>query len=321
MTDDRSYRAQPSAVRRSRLSLLILPLIAFLLGLAAMGWLLGNWNAAARYLGVAPEPIVQPPPAPVVQSPPQERPAEASRTLLIDPELQRRVALLEQRLVEIDEYSRAAAGNADRAEGLLVAFAARRALDRGVALGYIEALLSRRFGDSQRQAVATIITASRQPVTLEDLQEGLQEAAPALTGGSPRQDWWTAFRQEFSDLVTIRRQGSPSTLPEERLARATRRLEAGQVDVALAEVLRLPGRDNAADWIASARRYVSARRALDTIETAALLAPRTQPRTTAAAMPPNAASAPAPTSETGPAAALAAAPVAAPVAGAMLPAR
>ena len=50
-----------------------------------------------------------------------------------------------------------------------------------------------------------------------------------------------------------------------------------RVDVALAEVLRLPGRENAGDWVAKARRYVAARRALDTIETAALVEPRTQP--------------------------------------------
>jgi hypothetical protein len=41
----------------------------------------------------------------------------------------------------------------------------------------------------------------------------------------------------------------------------------------LVEVLRLPGRANAAPWIEKARRYVAARQALDTIETAALLEP------------------------------------------------
>jgi len=277
MTD---YSTTGSGTRRSRLSLLILPLIAFLLGLAAMGWLLANWSAAASYLGIAQAQPAQPAaaaPAPA-QQPVQAKSTERAQTLLIDPEMQRRVAQLEQRITEIDDQSRAAVGNADRAEGLLVAFAARRALDRGVALGYIEGLLRQRFGDTQRQAVATIITASRQPVTLEELQDGLKEVGPSLTGGSQQQNWWSAFKAELSDLVTVRRSGTPSTLPDERLNRATRRLEAGQVDVALAEVLRLPGRDNAGQWIASARRYVAARRALDTIETAALLEPRTQPR-------------------------------------------
>jgi hypothetical protein len=280
MTDYRSPGAAGPRTGRSRLSLLILPLAAFLLGLAAMGWLLANWAAAANYLGISQPPTARqaaPSPAPAAQ-PVQANAPESAQTLLIDPEMQRRVAQLEQRITEIHDQSRAAVGNADRAEGLLVAFAARRALDRGVALGYIEGLLRQRFGETQRQAVATIITASRQPVTLEELQDGLQQVGPSLTGGSPRQDWWTALKAEFADVVTVRKAGTPSTLPDERLNRATRRLEAGQVDVALAEVLRLPGRDNAEAWIASARRYVAARRALDTIETAALLDPRTQPQ-------------------------------------------
>lgn len=278
MTDYRSYGPAQAGKSRSRLSPLILPLLAFLLGLAAMGWLLANWGAAAKYLGIAPaQQVQQPAPAqPMARPATAQPPSTNGQTLLIDPETQRRVSQLEQRIAEVDNQSREAVGNADRAEGLLVAFAARRALDRGVALGYLEGLLRQRFGETQRQAVATIITASRQPVTLEELQDGLQEVGPGLTGGSPNQDWWSAFRAELSDLVTVRKSGTPSTLPDERLNRATRRLEAGQVDVALAEVLRLPGRDNADAWIASARRYVAARRALDTIETAALLEPRNQ---------------------------------------------
>ena len=267
---------------RSRMSLLILPLIAFLLGLAAMGWLLANWGAAARYLGIAPPPaaqrVVPTAPAPQPVQAKAAKTAEAPQTLLLDPEMQRRVTQLEQRVAEIDSQSRAAVGNADRAEGLLVAFAARRAMDRGVALGYLEGLLRQRFGETQRQAVATIITASRQPVTLEELQDGLKEVGPRLTGGGPDQDWWSAFKSEFSGLVTIRKGGTPSSLPDERLNRAVRRLEAGQVDVALAEVLRMPGRQNAEEWIRRARQYVAARRALDAIETAALLEPRTQPQ-------------------------------------------
>ncbi|HEV2080703.1 MAG TPA: hypothetical protein VGR19_12535 [Allosphingosinicella sp.] len=265
------------------MSLLILPLIAFLLGLTAMGWLLANWGAAARYLGIAPPPppaqrVLPPMPAPQPVQAKAPKTAERPQTLLLDPEMQRRVTQLEQRIAEIDSQSRAAVGNADRAEGLLVAFAARRALDRGVALGYLEGLLRQRFGETQRQAVATIITASRQPVTLEELQDGLKEVGPKLTGGGPDQDWWSALKSELSGLVTVRKAGTPSTLPDERLNRATRRLEAGQVDVALAEVLRMPGRENAEEWIAKARQYVAARRALDAIETAALLEPRNQPQ-------------------------------------------
>jgi hypothetical protein len=279
--------------KKPLLSLLILPLIAFVLGIAAMGWLLTRWDRGAELLGIA-TPAAAPGPQPQVQVervPAAElAPAPDGSRLVIDPEMTRRVNLLEQRLAELDVQSRAAVGNADRAEGLLVAFAARRALDRGVALGYLEGLLRQRFGATQPQAVGTVITAAREPVTLQQLQDGLKEVRTELTGGGPEQTWWSAFQNEFSDLIRIRKEGTPSTIPSERLARATRALDAGLAEVALAEVLRLPGRDQAVDWIAAARRYVSARRALDTIETAALLESRSPavsgtPRVAPAPMP------------------------------------
>lgn len=287
------YQPNDGQPRRSLASSLVLPLLFFLLGLVAMGWVLTKWDYAARLAGIRPAEPVQrvvvtpavrtttPAPAPAVPA----AVAPGGPAILIDPELGRRVTSVEQRIEALDSQARAAVGNADRAEGLLVAFAARRALDRGVALGYIEGLLRQRFGNSQRQAVATIITASRQPVTLEELQEELQEVGASLTGGGPDQDWWTALKSELSNLVTVRKRGTPSTVPAERLARARDRLQSGQVDVALAEVLRLPARDAAADWIASARRYVAARRALDTIETAALLDPRNPPAAVTAPQP------------------------------------
>ena len=273
------YGPSSTSQRRPFVSALLLAFIAFLLGIAAMGWALTRWDAAASYLGIRPElppqPVATrvataPPPAPAV--PAQAGAAETQR-LVIDPETTRRVAQLEQRVDGIETQSRTAAGNANRAEGLLIVLAARRALDRGVGLGYIEGLLQQRFGNRQRQAVATVITASRQPVTLDRLQAGLQEVGPELTGAGPDQNWWTALKTELSGIVTVRRAGTTSTMPAERLRRATRSLEAGQVDVALVEVLRMPGRENAAAWIAEARRYVAARRALDAIETAALLEP------------------------------------------------
>ena len=279
--------------RRSLTPFLLLAGIAFLLGLAAMGWILANWGGAARFIGVAPEappaaaaptePVAVAQPALQPQGPPQQQTApEQGERILLDPELQRRVAQLEQRLAAIGNVTRTAVGSADRAEGLLVAFAARRALDRGVALGYIEGLLSQRFGGSQPQAVGMIITAARNPVTLEELREGLRTAGPVMAGAPPNQGWWRAFRNELGTLITVRREGTPSTIPADRLRRAEERLESGQVDVALAEVLRLPGRENGAEWIQAARRYVLARRALDLIETAALLDPQNPPQPVAA---------------------------------------
>jgi hypothetical protein len=291
-------QTESAAKRRPLLSLLLIPLLAFIAGIALMGWLLTRWDAAATYLGISqPVPAVQTP-APVRQAVrvPAPVPAPAAtpepQRIVIDPETTRRVNRLEQRIGEISQQSQAAAGNADRAEGLLVAFAARRALDRGVPLGYIEGLLRQRFGEAQRPAVGIIITASRQPVTLEELQTELQEVGPQLVGGGPDQDWWSALKVELGDLIKIRRGGTPSTLPAERLRRASRRLDAGQVDVALAEVLRMPGHAGAGEWVAKARRYVAARRALDMIETAALLDPRNPPDGTVLPAPQPAAATP-----------------------------
>jgi len=287
---DETAEIRTASPRRRALILYVaLPAAFFLLGLAAMGWTLSRWDSGARMLGIAapPEaaaPAVEPVPPELADSPPAEGPAVPAaepERIVIDPEITRRVVELERRISQVDTQSRAAVGNADRAEGLLVAFAARRALDRGVALGFLEALLRQRFGETQPQAVGTIITAARDPVTLQELQDGLQEVSPQLVGAGPDQSWWDALRAELGGLIAVRREGTPSTEPSERLRRATRRLEAGQVDVALAEVLRLPGRDNAGVWITKARRYVAARRALDTVETAALLEPRTQRQTAA----------------------------------------
>src|SRR3546814_18863225 len=51
-------------------------------------------------------------------------------------------------------------------------------------------------------------------------------------------------------------------------------LEAGRPAAALAEVTRMPGRAAGSKWMEQARRYIEARRALDLIETAAILEPR-----------------------------------------------
>src|SRR3546814_3188813 len=86
-----------------------------------------------------------------------------------------RVGELETRLSRITLQAASASGNATRAEGLLIAFAARRALDRGLSLGYLEAQLRLRFGDDQPNAVKTIIDTARDPITLEPLRSELED--------------------------------------------------------------------------------------------------------------------------------------------------
>lgn len=258
---------------RGWLGWVVLVLVVFAAGAAAMGYALTHWPLARRYIAgtettqAAPVAVVAGTPGVTMPPPAATDPAQAEA-------LDARIAGLEGRMSQISARANAAVGNADRAEGLLVAFAARRALDRGVALGYIEALLRERFGGSQPQAVATVIAAAQAPVTLEELRAGLGEAGAALAGGGPDEGWLDGLRRELASLVVVRRANVPSPDPQDRLARARRQIEAGHVGAALAEVARMPGREAAAGWIASARRYAAARDALDVIETAALLEPR-----------------------------------------------
>src|SRR5207237_5650027 len=118
-------------------------------------------------------------------------------------DLARRLALLEQRLGTIDTSSRVAVGSADRTEAMVAVIAARRAIDRGVALGFLERMLQLRF-PNQPRAVGVIIAAARQPITLAQLESELDALGPQLTGAPPNQSWWTSFREELGSLVVIR---------------------------------------------------------------------------------------------------------------------
>lgn len=187
--------------------------------------------------------------------------------------IDQRLAAAEQRLSRLDIQAQAAAGNAARAEGLLIAFAARRAIEKGAELGFLADQLRLRFGDALPNAVRTIIANSRDPVTLDQLIAGLEGIAPRLSEGN-RQFSWDLIRNEFSQLFVVRRESTPSPQPERRLDRARLFLESGRVEAAIEEVSKLPGADNAADWIADAQRFAATQQALDLIETSAVLEPR-----------------------------------------------
>ncbi|QHL90207.1 hypothetical protein GVO57_04335 [Sphingomonas changnyeongensis] len=253
----------------------LIGMVAFLGGLALAVWALSSWPALRDMLAIE----TGPPPgatAPVQVQPVAAPPASAAPALApaLAASLDGRVSEIELRIDRVAERANAAGANAARAEGLLIAFAARRAIDRGLGLGYIEAELRTRFGAAQPQAVALVIDAARQPVTLEDLQLGLDDLAPALTSGVDSEGWWTALRRELGGLIVIRKAGTPSTGPAERLRHARRLLAGGQVDKAMVEIIRLPGHNEAGNWLAAARRYVRTRQALDILETSAILQPR-----------------------------------------------
>jgi hypothetical protein len=240
-------------------------LLLLLAGAAIATWGLTQWESAARFLGVAPRTS----PAVAFRTVAQPQPAQAA---IPDAVTAARVRELEDRLRAVETTSRRAAGSVGRADALLVAFASRRAIDRGVPLGYLETLLADRFGQHNPRAVAAIITASRNPVTLDRLVAEYEALAPALQRGAPNESLWQGFKREVASLVAVRPATTPSGKPRARYERALAQLHNGQVDAALAETMRLPGAARAEEWVADARRYVLSHRALDEVESSALLA-------------------------------------------------
>lgn len=248
---------------RSVRSLLLMFSIAFLAGIGATGWGLSRWDGARQWL--------------FGRSPDQEASAVAPKVVQLPvpvvstPNVAERLADLEARIAHVEAAgAETGSGSSDRAEALLVSFAARRAIDRGIGLGYVEGLLTQRFGATQPRAVASIIASARQPVTLEKLRTTLDAIAPALTGNGPDEDWWTQFKHGLSGVFVVRQAGTLPVDPQSRIDRASRMVDEGRVDLALAEVARLPNRNKARDWMTMARRYVEAHRALDLLEAAAI---------------------------------------------------
>ena len=106
---------------------------------------------------------------------------------------------------------------------------------------------------------------------LPDLIAEYEKLRPALIAAGPQEGAWTSFKRELGSLIRVHRSTRPSTQPQARYERALAQLSAGQVDAALAETMRLPGASRAGAWTGKARHYVAVHRALDEVESAALL--------------------------------------------------
>lgn len=184
--------------------------------------------------------------------------------------LDQRVASLEQRLARLDVQAAAVEGHTARAEALLVAFAARRAIERGAPLGYLADQLRVRFGDAKPNSVAAVIAAASNPVTIDKLVARLNTLEPGLqqAGGEGGLAW---LQHQMGELFIVRHESAPSPEPGKRIDRARLFLESGRVDAAIAEVRNLPGAANAKDWIVDAERFARAQAALDLLESSALL--------------------------------------------------
>jgi hypothetical protein len=211
-----------------------------------------------------PAPQVQPNATPALQPASDIATLDAREQLLAG-----RLDQLQLRIQGLEGSARGAAAYATRAEQLMIAAAARRAIERGLPLGSLETQLRQRFGERHPEAVAAIVRGAAQPVTLEDLRLALNTIAPRLTSGS-NDSLWMRVRRMLGDLIVLRQADSPSPRAADRLRRARRVLDEGQVEAALAEVAHMPGVDQAESWITAARRYASARAGLNEIERSAV---------------------------------------------------
>ena len=255
---------------------ILIGLALILAGAAAATWGLARSHEAARLLGVTPSQSSSRSAALQSQrADGQSSILEGSSPASAEQGDNARIAQLEERLARVENASQRAAGSAGRADNLLIAVAARRAIDRGVALGFLERLLVDRFGSSHQRAVATVVTGARQPVLLNALIADYEAIGPQLRRGGPGESWWTGIKRELGSIITVHNARRPAPTPDARFERALRRLQAGDVDQALAETMRMPGAAGAAAWIDDARRYIAVHRALDEIEAAALMPPRT----------------------------------------------
>jgi len=188
-----------------------------------------------------------------------------------------RLTALQQRLAELNTQALAASDQATRAEALLIAAAARRAVERGQPLGALETSLRIRFGDSQRVSVDQIVAATQKPVTIGGLTEEFTLLEPRLVNGPVSESTWDWLSRQIGAMFIIRHDDTPSPAPESRLARARAALAGQRVDLAIAEVERMPGKDAAADWLAHAKDWQTTQHALDQIESAALSVPTVAP--------------------------------------------
>lgn len=272
MTEPDTFSRRPVGPGISLRAVIGTSLLAFIGGAALIGWL--AYDGKLQFGADFGRPAVS---APAAQSGALAGalpgPGASPKLAAVAGGMDQRIAALEQRLSRLDLQAAATEGNTARAEALLVALATRRAIERGVPLGYLENQLKLRFGDAQGNAVTQLIDSAKTPVTIDQLNSDLEALAPKLLGTPANEGGWQRFTRELSGLFVIRRGDAPSAQPDARLDRARLMLRSGQVDAAMAEVERMPGASAAAEWQTAARRYVAAQKALDLIETSALLEP------------------------------------------------
>lgn len=292
MDETPSYSAHSPARRRGSLRGLLLGLFAaFLLGIGITFLLLrgSEWRLSDLFsISQEPTPVAVAPltGAPETPLPPPDSAVQvAERVEQVEQQaggIDSRVAALEQQLTHLEVQSQAAASFAVRSENMLIAFASRRALERGQPLGYLADQLRLRFSETHPNAVQTIIDAAANPVSLDELLVRLDALGGQLQEVPVEAGLFARVQAQASRLFSIRTEDTPSPLAQERLARARASLANGQVERAIREVRQLPGAPLASNWLQQAQAYADAQRALEVLEAASVAEPRTLQATQAA---------------------------------------
>ncbi|HWK40995.1 MAG TPA: hypothetical protein VNR60_03610 [Croceibacterium sp.] len=271
-----SASVRPSSGLRTTIGI---TLAAFLLGAGSVWYLGGGLSSLGGLFSIEKEAVVGQgtgvastrPVTAVHQAPPDERTARALEQQTV---LDQRIAEMEQRFARLSLQAQEAGGNAARAEGLLIAFATRRAIERGAPLGFLEDQLRLRFGEARPDTVRTIIESARDPVTLDQLLAQLDGLRPQLTRSPGDEGAFSWVRRQFGTLFVVRREDAPSPAPARRIERARLFLESGRAGAAAAEIRNLPNSAAASEWIADAERYALTQRALELLELTAIIEPR-----------------------------------------------
>lgn len=260
---------------------LIAVLASFLLGGAVAGYAVYSMGGDRDPAPAATEeePVAQVAPAAAEPSPtPSATASEAEAQQAVERVaeqqggIDQRLAAAEQRLARLDLQAEAAASNASRAESLLIAFASRRALERGEDLGYLRDQLRLRFADARPNAVNAVLEGAERKQTADRLIARLDTLADELQ--DPQEEaTLDRIGREIGSLFIFRNESTASPQPQRRVERARFFLQSGRIDRAVGEVEQLPGANTEAGqrWLSDAKSLARAFEALDLLEGAAIL--------------------------------------------------
>lgn len=263
MDERQSPKSASSPVRAIR-ALVISAVILFIFGLAVIGWTLTRTTPVA------------PPSRGTSAAPIGDATSSPAASTLAPADAETRIASIESRLAEADRASARALGDAAKAERLLILLSARRAIDRGRPLGYLESALAQQFGGTYPGDVTLIVDYARHPVRLDMLADELTLLAPNLLTKPSDNGWLGNMLAQARSLAVVRPANQPSDLPAKKLERAHRAVARDEVDVAVKEIATLPGAANAQAWMDKAQRYIAIHAALDRLEAATILNPQPQ---------------------------------------------